>query len=177
MAFSLSVMACNGIPAAAQTRPALVVVQNTGAQPVPVANVADPAYSPLRLRTTATVPAGFVGSFGIPVGSSVAADSRYVVEFCSVQCGTSGAIEASNVWVSVAEKIGVGSFSFHTYPVPLSRTVANYSGAYSVVASQSQRWYHDGGQAVQVGITLTGAAPAGGISCQVEVSGFTVPMP
>ena len=38
------------------------------------------------------------------------------------------------------------------------------------------RWYHDGGQALQFGVTLTGVAPAGGVACSAEVSGYTVPM-
>jgi len=164
------------IQASAQTRPALVVVQNTSAQPVPTTDVGNPAYSPLRLKSTGTVPAGFVGSFGMTIGSAIPADRRFVIEFVSFNCGSPGGVEPAQVTLSVAESTGAGSFSFHNYPIILSRSAPNYSGSVTLVAAQSLRWYHDGGQALQFGVSLTGVAPAGGVPCNVEVSGYTVPM-
>jgi hypothetical protein len=159
------------------TSPVPMTVQNTSALPVPVSNVGDHAYFPMRRKSTATVPEGFVGSFGNPVGSAVPADMRFVIEYVSFECSTSGAVEPARVWLSPAEKVGTGSFAFHSYPILLSKTPPDYAGKITLVGTQSQRWYHDGGQAVLVGISLNGAAPAGGVVCNVELSGFTVPMP
>jgi hypothetical protein len=151
--------------AAAQTRPALVK------------DADNPARSPLRLGDTATVPVGFVASFGNSVGSVLADGYRFVIEYVSVECGASGAVEAVRVYLSIAEKAGPGWYRFHTYPIPLTNTAPTYDGRVSSVGTQSVRWYHDGGQAVQVGISLNGAAPSGGITCEVEVSGYTVTVP
>ena len=151
--------------AAAQTRPALVK------------DADNPARSPMRIRDTATVPSGFVGSFGIALGNPLADGYRFVIEYVSVECGASGAVQAARVWLSVAEKSGPGWYTFHTYPVLLTDTIPIWNGSVSSVGTQSVRWYHDAGQAVQLGISLTGAAPSGGITCQVEVSGYTVTVP
>jgi hypothetical protein len=143
----------------------------------PMRDVENPAHSPLRIAGTATVPSGFVGSFGSTVGSALAGDRRFVIEYVSFECSTSGAIQPVRVWLSTAEKTSAVSWTFHSYPIALNRTTADYTGFVSANGKESLRLYHDGGQAVQVGITLSGAAPAGGIQCRVEVSGYTTSMP
>jgi hypothetical protein len=149
----------------AQTRSALVQ------------DVENPARSPLRLKATLTVPSDYVGSFGIPIGSTLAADRRFVIEYVSFDCGRQGAIDPARVLLTIAEKAGEGEYYFHNYPIPLTKTIADWNGHVSSIGVLSPRWYHDGGQAVQGGIVLTGAAPTGGLSCQVEVSGYTVSFP
>ena len=142
----------------------------------PVRDVENPARAPLRITGTGSVPVGFVGAFGITIGSVLPADRRYAIEYASVECAGSGGVEVARVWLSTAESLGGGSYRFHTYPIKLSKTTPDYAGTVSAIGSDTVRWYHDGGQAVQIGITLTGAAPAA-ISCRVEISGSTVSMP
>lgn len=143
----------------------------------PVRDVENPAHFPLRFMGTGTVPAGFVGSFGMTIGDVVAADRRFVIEYVSFECGTSGAVQPSRVWLTTAEKRGAFVTAFHNYPVLLDRAPAGWDGTVTAVGTLTPRWYHDGGQALQIGISLTGAAPVGGISCRVEVSGYTTSMP
>ncbi|MBI4874968.1 MAG: hypothetical protein HY822_10090 [Acidobacteria bacterium] len=143
----------------------------------PMRDIENPAHSPLRLKGTGDVPGGFVGAFGMTIGPALAADRRMVIEYVLFDCGTAGAVEPVRVQLSTAEKTGAGSYSFHNYLINLAKTTPDYAGNVRAVGTQSQRWYHDGGQAVQIGITLNGAAPAAGITCRVEISGYTTSMP
>lgn len=139
-------------------------------------DVENPAKFPLALSGTATVPQGFVGSFGQPIGASITAGMRYVIEYVSFDCPSNSSVRVAYATLSVAQKLGGGSYTFHNYPIPLVKSDANYSGYVSSMGTQSVRWYHDGGQSVQVGVSLNGAAPAN-MTCYVEVSGYVVATP
>jgi hypothetical protein len=143
----------------------------------PMRDVENPAHSPLRLSGTVTVSVpGFVGVGGAPIGSAIAANRRFVIEHISVECLGKGGVAVLMIRLHTLENVQNGTTT-HSYMVPLTTIPNDGLGNPLVFASLPVRLYHDGGNAVNADMFLSGGAPQGGMSCTFELSGYTVSMP
>jgi hypothetical protein len=161
----------------------------------PSVSVANPATAPVLVRDVenpAHFPARFVGQLAISPGSDtvnaelfnsvIPVGKRAVLEYASHRCTSfsPGGVDVTRLQLTTAETTQ-NAIVLHLNELSFTKGPTTASGNVGFSGSQPLRLYHDGGlgsQPMIFTVGLTNGVPAGGgVTCQIELSGYMVNVP